>query len=190
MLRQSRQFRLSAGRQTKVRPTWPDWRPAAVQGCRTLHCQSAKNSTSMLQARPCPRPIWTASTLMIRILRLPRLRALPSSLLLVASAEGRLSISSRMSDTFSTPPALHSTFAKERSFLTVPSHSHSCLLRAVNQRGCSPLRALCLAARVFRSRRTLARKGHAAVPRPHRPIARKAPACGLAFYEHDTVYEH
>jgi len=187
VLRQSRQFHPPAGRQTKVRPIWPDWRPAAARNCRTQHCQSARNSTSMLQARPCPRPIWIASTLMIRILRQPRSQALPLLFLRAASVAGRLLISSRTCDTFSTAPALHLTFAKRPSFPTDQSHSHSRLPRAVNPRGCSPLRTLSLAARVSRSRRTLARKGHAAAQRPRRRTVRKALACGLASYEQDTL---
>ena len=141
----------------------------------------------MLQVSPCPLPIWIASTLMTWILRPPRSRALRLSLLRAASVEGRPSISSRTCDIFSTPPALHLTFAKRLSFPTVQSHSHSRLHRVVNPRGCSPLRTPSLAARVFPSRRTLARKGHAAAPRPPRLTARKAPACGLASYEHDTL---
>jgi hypothetical protein len=141
----------------------------------------------MPRARPCPRLIWIVSTLMTRIPRLPRSQALPSSLLRVVSAEGHLLISTKMCDTFSTALALHSTFAKRPSSQTDQSHSHSHLPRAVNPRGCSPLRALSLAARVSRSRKTLARRGHAAAQRLRRHIARKALACGLASYEHDTL---
>jgi len=141
----------------------------------------------MLQVSPCPHPIWTASILMIRIRRQARLTALRASLLQAASVEGLRSISSRMCAICFTALAPHSTSAV-RSLCSLidqcRTHSRS---RAVNQRGCSPLRTLFLIAPVFLSRRTLARRGRAAAPRSRKPTAHKAQACGLASSKHDKI---
>jgi len=124
---------------------------------------------------------------MIRIRRQARLTALRASLLQAASVEGLRSISSRMCAICFTALAPHSTSAV-RSLCSLidqcRTHSRS---RAVNQRGCSPLRTLFLIAPVFLSRRTLARRGRAAAPRSRKPTAHKAQACGLASSKHDNI---
>jgi len=142
----------------------------------------------MLQARPCPHLIWTASISMIRILRQARLRALRLSLLRVVSVEGLQSTSSRTCVTCFTALAPHSTFVlRSLCSLIDQCHTHSPSHRAVNPKGCSPPRTLFRTARVFLSRKTLARRDRAAVLRLHKPSAHKVQACGLASSRHDNI---
>lgn len=142
----------------------------------------------MLQVRPCPHPIWTASILMIRILRQARLRALRLSLLRVVSVEGLQSTSSRTCVTCFTALAPHSTSVlRSLCSLIDQCHTHSPSHRAVNPKGCSPPRTLFLTARVFPFRKTLARSDRAAVLRLHKPSAHKVQACGLASSRHDNI---
>lgn len=142
----------------------------------------------MLQVRLCPHPIWTASISMIRILHQARSRALRSSLLRAANVEGLQSTSSRTCVTCFTALAPHLTFVvRSLCFLIDQCHTHLPSHLAVNLKGCSPLRALFHTARVFLSRKTLARRGRVAVPRSHKPSAHKAQACGLASSEHDNI---
>lgn len=142
----------------------------------------------MLQARPCPHLIWTASISMIRILRQARLRTLRLSLLRVVSVEGLQSTSSRTCVTCFTALAPHSTSVlRSLCSLTDQCHTHSPSHRAVNPKGCSPPRTLFRTARVFLSRKTLARRDRAAVLRLHKPSAHKVQACGLASSRHDNI---
>lgn len=142
----------------------------------------------MLQARPCPHLIWTASISMIRILRQARLRALRLSLLRVVSVEGLQSTSSRTCVTCFTALAPHSTSVlRSLCSLIDQCHTHSPSHRAVNPKGCSPPRTLFRTARVFLSRKTLARRDRAAVLRLHKPSAHKVQACGLASSRHDNI---
>jgi hypothetical protein len=124
---------------------------------------------------------------MTRIPHQERLTALHSSLLQAASAEGLQSTSSRTCVTCFTALAPHSTFVV-RSLCSLidlcRTHSPS---REVNQRGCSLPRTLSLIARVFLSRKTLARRGRAVALRSHKPTAPKARACGLASSKHDII---
>jgi len=136
----------------------------------------------MPRASPCLRPIWTAFTLVIRILHRSRSRALRLSLLQVASVEGRRSNSTKTCATCCIPPVLPLIFVvRQPCCLIGRLHSHLSF-RAVNPKGCSPRRTLLLPARVFRSRKTLARRDHAAAPKPHRLIVHMVPACGPVFY--------
>lgn len=142
----------------------------------------------MLQARPCPHLIWTASISMIRILRQARLRALRLSLLRVVSVEGLQSTSSRTCVTCFTALAPHSTSVlRSLCSLIDQCHTHSPSHRAVNPKGCSPPRTLFRTARVFLSRKTLARRDRAAVLRLHKPSGHKVQACGLASSRHDNI---
>ena len=136
----------------------------------------------MPRASPCLRPIWTAFTLVIRILHQSRSRALRLSLLQVASVEGRRSNSTKTCATCCIPPVLPLIFVvRQPCCLIGRLHSHLSF-RAVNPKGCSPRRTLLLPARVFRSRKTLARRDHAAAPKPHRLIVHMVPACGPVSY--------
>lgn len=142
----------------------------------------------MLQARPCPHLIWTASISMIRILRQARLRAPRLSLLRAVSVEGLQSTSSRTCVTCFTALAPHSTSVlRSLCSLIDQCHTHSPSHRAVNPKGCSPPRTLFRTARVFLSRKTLARRDRAAVLRLHKPSAHKVQACGLASSRHDNI---
>jgi hypothetical protein len=141
----------------------------------------------MLQVNPCLHLIWTASISMTRIRRQARLTAPRPLLLRAASGEGLLSISSRTYVTCFTALALPSTFEVKSLCSLIDQCRTRSPCRAVNQRGCSPLRALFPIARAFLSRKTSAKRGRAAALRSHKPTAHKALACGLASSEHDNI---
>jgi hypothetical protein len=136
---------------------------------------------------PCPHPIWIASILMTRIPRQERLTALRSSLLQAASVEGLQSISNRTCVTCFTALAPHLTFVVRSLCSLIDQCRTRSPCRAVNQRGCSPLRTLFPIARVFQSRKTSAKRGRAVALRSHKPTAPKDRACGLASSKHDII---
>jgi hypothetical protein len=127
---------------------------------------------SLPRAILCPRLIWIAFTLTSRILHPSR------TLLRVASEEDRRLICSKTCVICSTAPALRSTFVVSKPCYLIALLRSHISSPAVNQKGCSPRSELSRATLVFPSRKTLARRGHAAVLRSHRLIVHKVQECG------------